>query len=79
MDHFLSGRYVREVIYMLILNHCSIIDDWCPKPETGSCDGCPLFQLVQQYRVDSHEMQNRGKGEMRCISVSRETEASRSR
>lgn len=64
---------------MLILNHCSIIDDWCPKPETGSCDSCPLFQLVQQYRMDSHEMQDKGKGEMRCINVSREMAASRYR
>ncbi len=61
---------------MLILNHCSIIDDYCPKPETGSCDDCPLFQLVQQYRMDSHEMQDKGKGGMRCINISRETEAS---
>lgn len=63
---------------MLILNHCSVIGDYCPKPETGSYDDCPLFQLVQQYRMDSQEMQNKGKGEMRCINVFRETEASRS-
>lgn len=60
---------------MLILNHCSIIDDYCPKLETGSCDDCPLFQLVLQYRMDSHEMQNRGRGGMGCINGSRETEA----
>lgn len=61
---------------MLILNYCSIIADYCPKPETGSCDNCPLFQLMQQYRRDSQEMQNRGKGGKGCINVCRETAAS---
>ncbi len=62
---------------MLILTRCSIIDDYCPKLETGSCDDCPLFQMVLQYRMDSHEMQNRGKEGTRCINESREMAASR--
>ena len=61
---------------MLILNHCSIIDDYCPKLEIGSCDNCPLFQMVLQYRMDSHEMQNRGKEGTGCINGFRGTAAS---
>lgn len=61
---------------MLILTRCSIIDDYCPKLEIGSCDDCPLFQLVLQYRMDSHEMQNRGKEGTGCINESREMAAS---
>lgn len=61
---------------MLILNHCSIIDDDCPKLEIGSCDDCPLFQMVLQYRMDSHEIQHKGKEGTKCTSGSRETAAS---
>ena len=35
-----------------------------------------IVRLVQQYRMDSHEMQDKGKGGMRCINASRETGAS---
>lgn len=46
---------------MFILTHCSIIGDYCPKTEIGSCDDCPLFQLKEQYRAESYEMQIKGK------------------
>lgn len=62
---------------MFILTHCSIIGDYCPKTEIGSCDDCPLFQLKEQYRAKSYEMQTQGKGGIRrCINVFKETEAS---